>query len=51
MNEKSIINRIKAVIEACEEVKKNSVPLLYETAEATAYERIMVIVSEKEGAE
>lgn len=47
MNEKNIINRIKAVIEACEESKKNIVPTFYETAEATAYERIMDIVSEK----
>ena len=51
MNEKSKINRIKAVIEVCEKSKKNIAPTFYEMAEAIAYERIMAIVSEEEGAE
>ena len=47
MSDKSMILRIKAVIKACEEAKKNMIPTFYETAEATAYERIVAIVSEK----
>ena len=49
MSDKSMILRIKAVIKACEEAKKNMIPTFYETAEATAYERIMdIVMAEKE---
>jgi len=51
MNEKSQINRIKTVIEACEELKKDVLPMFYEMAELTAYERIKKIVYGEEGEE
>ena len=49
MTNKSVVIKIKAIIEACEESKKHIVPTLYEIAEAVAYEHIRDLVKgEKE---
>ena len=44
MTNKSVVIKIKAIIEACEEAKKIIVPTYYETAEAVAYRHIVDLV-------
>ena len=44
MTNKSVVIKIKAIIEACEEAKKQFIPTYYETAEAVAYRHIVDLV-------
>ena len=44
MSDKSVLIRIKAIVEACEESKKDTIPTFYDTAEAVAYEHIRDLV-------
>ena len=46
MSDKSVLIKIKAIIEACEEAKQFIVPTYYETAESVAYRRIVDLVKE-----
>ena len=44
MTDKSIVIRIKAIVNACEESKKSIPPTLYATAESVAYEHIRDLI-------